>query len=182
MLALAAYSGRRKSELVRFKVSYFEKENIIFGSLYKTPELVRTKGRGEGKFIYLYTLAQPFQPYFDRWMEQRAELGVESEWLFPCAGRSDAAPQSRIFEQLGGHAVQDDGRRLLLALASPQLHNETCAHGTADSVIQDIIGWTSADMLRVYTDIPVDEQLGKYFGISGRWFAENTGPHWAARN
>ena len=31
--ALARYSGRRKSELVRFKVSYFDDENIIYGSL-----------------------------------------------------------------------------------------------------------------------------------------------------
>ena len=44
--ALARYSGRRKSELVRFKVSYFDDENIIYGSLYKTPEKIRTKGRG----------------------------------------------------------------------------------------------------------------------------------------
>lgn len=46
MLALAMYSGRRKAELPRFKVEYFNDENVIFGSLYKTPEKVKTKGRG----------------------------------------------------------------------------------------------------------------------------------------
>ena len=31
MLALAIYSGRRKAELPRFKGSYFDQENVIFG-------------------------------------------------------------------------------------------------------------------------------------------------------
>lgn len=38
MLSLAMNSGRRKSELPRFKVNYFDDKNIIYGSLYKTPE------------------------------------------------------------------------------------------------------------------------------------------------
>ena len=59
--ALARYSGRRKSELVRFKVSYFDDENIIYGSLYKTPEKIRTKGHGvNGKMLTCYVLSKPF--------------------------------------------------------------------------------------------------------------------------
>lgn len=84
ILALAAFSGRRKSELPRFKVSYFDDENIIYGSLYKTPEKIQTKGRGSrGKMLVVYTLAKPFKPYFDLWMNYRKEHGIESEWLFP---------------------------------------------------------------------------------------------------
>lgn len=84
ILALAAFSGRRKSELPRFKVSYFDDENIIYGSLYKTPEKIQTKGRGSrGKMLTVYTLAKPFKPYFDLWMNYRKEHGIESEWLFP---------------------------------------------------------------------------------------------------
>lgn len=84
MLALAMNSGRRKSELPRFKVSYFDDENIIYGSLYKTPEQVKTKGRGSrGKMLTLYVLSKPFKPYFDLWMNYRRENGIESEWLFP---------------------------------------------------------------------------------------------------
>lgn len=59
MLSLAINSGRRKSELPRFKVSYFDDENIIYGSLYKTPEQVKTKGRGSrGKMLTLYVLVK----------------------------------------------------------------------------------------------------------------------------
>ena len=64
--ALARYSGRRKSELTRFKVSYFDDENIIYGSLYKTPEKVRTKGKGvNGKMLTCYVLSKPFKTMDD---------------------------------------------------------------------------------------------------------------------
>lgn len=81
-IALAAFSGRRKSELVRFKVSYFDESNVYLGSLYKTPEKIKTKGRGLGKYIYCYTLKHDFQPYLNLWLEKRARLGIENEELF----------------------------------------------------------------------------------------------------
>ena len=37
--ALAAMSGARKSELLRFKVEYFDENNIVYGGLYKTPKI-----------------------------------------------------------------------------------------------------------------------------------------------
>lgn len=40
--ALAAMSGARKSELLRFKVEYFDENNIVYGGLYKTPK-IKTK-------------------------------------------------------------------------------------------------------------------------------------------
>lgn len=78
-VALAAFSGRRKSELVRFKVNYFDDKNIIYGSLYKTPEEVKTKGRNGGKMLVCYTLSKDFKPYFNLWMEYRKKKGIESE-------------------------------------------------------------------------------------------------------
>lgn len=81
-IALAAFSGRRKSELVRFKVSYFDESNVYLGSLYKTPEKIKTKGRGLGKYIYCYTLKHDFQPYLNLWLEKRAKLGINNEELF----------------------------------------------------------------------------------------------------
>lgn len=82
-IALAAYSGRRKSELPRFKVSYFDDENIIYGSLYKTPETIKTKGRGSrGKQLTVYTLAKPFKPYFDLWMNYRKKMELNQNGCF----------------------------------------------------------------------------------------------------
>ena len=80
-LAFAMCSGRRKAELCRFRVDDFKDENLVCGgALYKTSESIQTKGFGLGKFIHCYTLAKNFQPFLDAWMNQRKELGVESEW------------------------------------------------------------------------------------------------------
>lgn len=70
-LALAMYSGRRKSELCRFKTSDFSKENLVCGgALYKSSP-IKTKGRGGGKYIPCYTLAKKIQPYLDAWLDTR---------------------------------------------------------------------------------------------------------------
>lgn len=162
--ALARYSGRRKSELVRFKVSYFNDENIIYGSLYKTPEKIRTKGRGvNGKMLTCYVLSKPFKPYLDLWMQKRQELGVESEWLFPDKGDpTQPLPISTLnswaetFSNILGISVYWHSIRhfFTTSLAKANL---------PDSVIQSIVGWDSADMVRVYVDMDTDEEIGKYF-------------------
>lgn len=167
MLALAMCSGRRKSELVRFKVNYFDDKNIMYGSLYKTPEMVKTKGRGKGKFLYCYTLAKKFKPYFEAWMNQRKENGIESEWLFPL--KSDS--RQHMNAQTLNSWAQTFTRLLGVDFYWHSLRHffttDLVRSGLPDGVIQDIIGWSSADMLRLYTDIPVDEQLGKYFDENG---------------
>lgn len=167
MLALAMCSGRRKSELVRFKTHYFDEENIIYGSLYKTPETVKTKGHGKGKFLYCYTLAKKFKPYLDAWLKQRRENGIESDWLFPL--KSD--PTQHLNAQTLNSWAQTFTRLLGVDFYWHSLRHffttSFVRSGLPDGVIQDIIGWSSADMLRLYTDIPVDEQLGKYFDENG---------------
>lgn len=80
--ALGAYSGSRKSELLRFKVDYFD-ESFISDGLYKTPEKIKTKGRGKaGKPLNKYTIVVYFKPFLEAWLEERKKLGIESEWLF----------------------------------------------------------------------------------------------------
>ena len=167
MLALAMCSGRRKSELVRFKVNYFDDENIIYGSLYKTPETIKTKGRGNGKYIFCYTLAKKFKPYLERWLKQREALGIDSEWLFPM--RSNPAIHMSG-DTLSSWALTFS-KMLNVDFYWHSMRHFFTTHlvrmGLPDSVIQDIIGWSSADMLRLYTDISVDEQIGKYFDENG---------------
>lgn len=167
MVALAICSGRRKSELVRFKVNYFDEKNIIYGSLYKTPETVKTKGRGKGKFLYCYTLAKKFKPYFEAWMRQREEEDIKSEWLFPL--KSD--PSQHMNATTLNSWAQTFSRILGVDFYFHALrHSFTTGlvrAGLPDGVIQDIVGWTSADMVKVYTDIDVDEQLSRYFDENG---------------
>lgn len=167
MLSLAMNSGRRKSELPRFKVSYFDDENIIYGSLYKTPEQIKTKGRGSrGKRLTCYTLSKPFKPYFDMWMNYRKENGIESEWLFPkkVGGKYiDEPMESKTLDSW----AETFGRLLGVDFYFHSLRHyftTACARsGLPDNVIQMLIGWSSLDMVSLYKDIEADEEFEKYF-------------------
>lgn len=167
-VAMAAFSGARKSELVRLKVDYFKDENIIYGSLYKTPEKIKTKGRGNGKFIYKYVIAGKVKPYLDLWLEQRGELGVSGEWLYMTKTKgiwAQTKPETlnswalTISKILGvpfyWHCLRHFFTTMLSRLGLP------------DGVIQEVIGWDSADMVKIYKDISTDEELGKYFDENG---------------
>lgn len=163
MLSLAICSGRRKSELVRFKVSYFDDANIIFGSLYKTPEPILTKGRSGGKMLTAYTLSKAFKPYLDMWMKAREDAGIESEWLFP-----DHADPSKQLEAETLNSWANTFTRIL----GVDFYWHSCRHffttklsrlGLPDNVIQAVVGWQSADLVQVYKDIDPIDDFGKYF-------------------
>lgn len=169
LFALVAFSGRRKQELARFKVSYFDDSNLICcGALYKTPEEVKTKGRGKrGKMLYLYVLAKDFKKYFDLWMKQREELGIESEWLFPDKdnpkehiGVPTIDSWSRSFDKIfNGNWYMHSARHFFTTYLLDQ--------NLPEAVVQAVIGWSSGDMVRLYDDRTVDAQLDKYFGADG---------------
>lgn len=168
LLALAWGSGARKSELLRFKVDYFNEENIIYGSLYKTPEKIKTKGRDGGKMLNKYTLKAKFKPYFDLWMKQREELGIDSEWLFVYKKNGEyvqmGVPQANYIAELFSKHLNADFYFHSLR------HNWTTAlvkAGLPASVIKSIGGWSSTDMVDLYTDIEVDDTLGDYFNEDG---------------
>ena len=169
-VALGAFSGSRKSEIPRFKCWYFAEENIIFGSLYKTPETIKTKGRGKnGKQLNRYVLAKEFKPYLDLWMNERNELGIESDWLFVAKSENGQYEQlssdtlnswAISFSTILGidfywHALRHLFVTLLLTL------------NLSESVVQTILGWTSLSMVHVYDDRSQDIVLGQYFDENG---------------
>ena len=171
MLSMAMNNGRRKSELPRFKVSYFDDENIIYGSLYKTPETITTKGRGSrGKQLIVYTLVKPFKPYLDLWLKYREENNITSEWLFP-----KKVGNKYVDEQISTDTLDSWAETFSKILDIPfywhslrHYFTTSCARsGLPDNVIQMIIGWSSLDMVGLYKDIEVDEEFEKYFGEDG---------------
>ena len=172
VLALAVYSGRRKAEIPRFKVSYFDEENVMFGSLYKTPEKVVTKGRGsKGKLLHLYVLKNQFDPYLKLWLEERERLGITSEWLFPLKNGTEWDNN----KQLNTSAMDSwtDGFTKFLGKdfywhSLRHLYTTNLSENNIPSnVIQEIVGWESADMVNLYTDTSADEMIGKYFNEDG---------------
>ena len=171
MLSMAMNNGRRKSELPRFKVSYFDDENIIYGSLYKTPETITTKGRGSrGKQLIVYTLVKPFKPYLDLWLKYREENNINSEWLFP-----KKVGNKYVDEQISTDTLDSWAETFSKILDIPFYWHSIrhffvsslSRNSLPDNVIQMILGWSSLDMVGIYKDIEVDEEFEKYFGEDG---------------
>jgi len=162
-VALAMYSGRRKAELCRFKVSDFAKDKLMCGgALYKSSPIL-SKGRGGGKHINCYTLAKKFQPYLDRWLDERKAHSVKSEWLFP---REDDPKQHIRKSNVDSWALtlqRITGKNFYFHSLRHYFTTELSRAGIPDSVIQSIMAWESADMVNVYKDIDADESIGMYF-------------------
>lgn len=167
-VALALYSGRRKAEILRFRVSDFDDDKLVCeGSLYKTGK-IRTKGRGvQGKQLECFCLAKQFKPYLDMWMKYRSEHGINSEWLFPSRSNAD--------EHMG-ISMMNSWATTFSNILGVDFYWHALRHmtvtnfiraGIPDTVIQQYIGWSDISMVPVYSDIQADEQLGMYFGKDG---------------
>lgn len=179
ILALAMYSGKRKAELTRFKASYFDDENLICGgALYKTPEKMQTKGRGQrGKLLDVYTLAKPFKPYLDLWLSERNRLGINTDWLFPKYKNGEWIDEhidvslldsmARTFSNIIGKPLYWHSLRHLFT-------THLLEQNLPENVVQTIQGWSSSDMIRIYDDRSSDSQLEKYFGSDGIKNVEQT--------
>ena len=171
MLSLAMNNGRRKSELPRLKVYYFTEENVIYGSLYKTPETVTTKGRGSrGKQLIVYTLKNGFQKYLDLWLKYREENNITSEWLIP-------KKENGVYldEQISVSTMDSWAETFSKILDVPfywhslrHYFTTACSRsGLPDDVIKNLVGWQSNDMVSIYKDIDADEQFAQYFSEEG---------------
>ena len=166
-IALAAYGGRRKSEICRFRVSDFADDKLICGgSLYRS-DPIKTKGRANGKYLNCYTLAKPFKPYFDMWMEERERAGIESEWLFP--DRTDPSKtinisnvnswMNTISKMIDRPVYAHSFRHFMTTMLSER--------GLPDNVIQELQGWADVSLVGVYRDTTAEDTIGMYFDENG---------------
>jgi integrase len=185
-LALAMYSGRRKSELPRFKVSHFREENVIFGAFWKTDEQIRTKGRGsKGKLMHLYVLKDKFEPYLNLWLADRERRGIDSEWLLVSVHHPDRQITIDTLDHWADEFTKFLGKDFYWHAMRHFFTTMLARDDVPVNVIQDIVQWESADMVKLYTDITADENIGKYFGKGeindkekeepGKAFAEEAG-------
>ena len=168
VLALALYSGRRKSELLRFKVDDFTDEHLVCnGALYKSNP-IKTKGRGvNGKQLECFCLAKKFKPYLDLWLAYREKEGIKSDWLFPKKSNSNETlcvstlnSWAKTFSEILGIDFYGHAVRHLTVTNFKRA-------GIPDTVIQKYIGWEDISMVPVYVDLKADEQLGMYFNEDG---------------
>lgn len=162
-LALAMYSGRRKAELSRFRMSDFDEDKLVCdGALYKSAP-IRTKGRGGGKYIPCYTLAKKFRPYLELWKEEREASGIESEWLFPADENMNEHVAISTLNSWASTFSRMSGKDFYAHSLRHYFTTSLAKAGIPDGVIQTIVAWDSADMVRIYKDIDADEEIGMYF-------------------
>lgn len=167
-VALALYSGRRKAELLRFKVSDFDESRLVCdGALYKSAP-IKTKGRGSnGKQLECFTLAKQFKPYLDRWMNARNESQIDSIWLFPDKLNPDMHMNIATMNSWANTFSRIMGVDFYWhAMRHATVTNFKRA-GIPDTVIQQYMGWADISMVPVYSDLQADEQLGMYFTKDG---------------
>lgn len=167
-VALALYSGRRKAELLRFRVDDFTEERLVCGgALYKSAP-IKTKGRGiNGKQLECFCLAKKFDPYLKNWLEFREKHGINSEWLFPDKTNpnehmsiSTLNSWATTFSTILGVDFYWHAMRHMTVTSFKRA-------GIPDTVIQQYIGWSDISMVPVYVDMKADEQLGMYFNENG---------------
>jgi len=170
VLALAAYSGSRKAELLRFKVSYFLEENVKNG-LYSTSEKIKTKGRGsKGKPLTKFTIYSKFKPYFDAWMEDRKKKNIpdtidelfvvykDEKWI-----KMDATLLSSWAKTLAKMFGRDFYFHSMRHLFTTELYRA----GIPSEIIKEICGWQNLEMVSTYVDIEASDEFDKYFDENG---------------
>lgn len=167
-LALAMNSGARKAELTRFKVEYFKPEHIVHGALYRSPEKILSKGRG-GKMSTKYVLANGFQPYLDKWIEERENLGVECEYLLVTKSRDGGWEQAKIstLDSWAGKINKMIDKHFYWHSQRHFYTSHLLRANIPAEVIKEIIDWETVDMVSTYNDNGIDDELGKYFGEEG---------------
>lgn len=163
-VALGMYSGRRKSELCRFRVSDFDSGRLVCdGALYKSAPIL-TKG---GKMLECYTLAHKFKPYLDLWLSYRNEKGISGDWLFPDRNNPSDHIQISTVNSWANTLSVMTGRDFYVHALRHFYCSALIRAGIPDSVIVDIVGWSSSEMLKIYDDNPKDDRIGMYFGKDG---------------
>lgn len=166
-VALAAYSGRRKSELLRFRIDDFDKSHKTKGGkLYKSHP-IETKGSGKnGKLIPCYCLVKEFKPYYKRWMKYRKKHGIESEWLFPDKKHPENAMKKHVLDGWTKRYTEITGKNFYWHSLRHLTVTSFKKAGFPNEVIQKYIGWSNINMVDVYNDMDDDEILDKHFGKS----------------
>ena len=159
--ALLVSSGMRKSEAIQMKVSFFEEKNKVLGGLFYLTPQIRTKGKGEkGKPLQKYIAVKLFQPYFEMWMKERKEKGIQSEYLFVTYNDGNYVP--------AGVSTVNSWAVKIGKITNLDYYNHSSRHffttymkenGFSDTDIQGLVGWASLDMVRRYDDHTNEQQL-----------------------
>jgi integrase len=177
VFALAANSGARLSELVRFKVNYFDENNLISNAYYKTPTKIKTKGRGkQGKLLHKYILKAEFKEYLDLWLEERERLGITNEELFVTRRNGQWIPATDTTLQSWKTQFSNIlGVDFYFHSLRHFLTTRLRKNNIPSNIIRDFFGWDSEQMIEIYDDNESEDSFSKFFTEDGIVKVENKG-------
>ena len=166
LLALMMSSGSRASELGRFTTDIIDENNTAFEDLFlETTEEVQVKGRGvNGKKLIRYILKDTFLPYYHKWLPIREQIMKENN-----------QSHNHIFITKNGEPATDITFRSWVERWNNYMDKPFYIHsirhwyttylvatiGLEQELVQDIIGWTSSDMVAIYNDSTAKDRKWK---------------------
>lgn len=166
-VAMAAYTGARKSELVQYKRSFFTDDSVK-GGLYVTPQ-IRTKGKGSmGKMMSKYGLKFKLDKYLELWDKERERLGVDIDDLFIVRDGDGFRPAQQT--------TVDSYMKLCSKLLDMDCYCHSFRHFFVSNlvradipleVIRDLVGHNDSSTTEIYNDVPKEDGFMKYFGEDG---------------
>lgn len=177
VFALAANSGARLNELLRFKVSYFDDVNLLNNSYYKTPEKVRIKGRGrDGGSKYKFILKNGFQEYLNLWLEERKRLDITNKELFVTRRNGEWLPaQDTTLQSWKTTFSKLLGVDFYFHSLRHYLTTKLRSNNIPDKIIKEFFGWETIDMIEIYDDNEAEDDFAKFFTSEGVKKVENKG-------
>ena len=165
--AILAYSGMRKAELLQMKMEYFEPDHLEFGSIYITDK-VRAKGRGvRGKQIHKYILNK-VDPYMDLWRKERAELGIESEWVFVTKSLDGTWHKRAYVENWKPEFSEIIGAPYYFHMNRHYCCTKMISdYNLPSEIVKEWQGWQDIGLISTYNDSTAYDSFGKYFTSDG---------------
>lgn len=171
-IAICAYSGMRKAELLQMRMEYFDESHLEFGCLYKTDK-IRAKGRGQlGKQINKYIMKK-VDKYIDLWRAERERLGIESEWVFVKKCKDGRVKRESVdnwtdeFSEIVGEDFYFHSLRHYVC-------SNLSANNLPAEVIREFFQWESVEMIKIYNDNSAVDDFDKYFSADGVNKQENS--------
>lgn len=165
-VAICAFSGMRKSELLQMKMCFFDADHMHGDFLYETDK-IRSKGAGKaGKQINKFIMKK-VDKYIDLWRKEREKLNIDSEWVF-------VVNKNGKYER----RITVDGWTNYFSIIIDEdfyfhsLRHFTCTTLVADynlpaSIVKEFFKWNNESMISIYNDRSAVDDFGKYFTADG---------------
>jgi site-specific recombinase XerD len=163
--ALAIASGCRFAELLRFSLDLVDPNKTAFDGIFlETTKSIKTKGRGrQGKMLVKYILKDIFLGRYNTWLIERQKVldknNIQHNFLFI---KKNGEPADDSTARGWVNKIQKYVSKPFYAHSLR--HNFTtrlAKAGLPTELIQDIGGWSSEGMVKIYNDLEIKDRTWK---------------------